>query len=90
VGFTGHCAYSYDCDRWKIGCGKCPYPKLHQVLKGWHPLGVEAENWAYSNSNLAVATQVNGWLSRLSKVCSTVSQFIISPTASILKPASRF
>jgi len=46
---------------------------------------VEAENWAYSNSNLAVATQVNGWLSRLSKVCSTVSQFIISPTASILK-----
>jgi len=22
----------------------------------------EAENWAYSNSNLAVATQVNGWL----------------------------
>jgi len=67
VGFTGHCAYSYDCDRWKIGCGKCPCPKLHQVLKGWQLL--EAENWAYSNSNLAVATQVNGWLSRLSKVC---------------------
>jgi hypothetical protein len=24
--FTGHCGYSYDCERWKIGCGKCPYP----------------------------------------------------------------
>ncbi len=22
--FTGHCGYSYDCDRWKIGCGNCP------------------------------------------------------------------
>jgi glycosyltransferase involved in cell wall biosynthesis len=30
--FTGHCAYSYDCKRWEIGCGKCPrlsdYPEL--------------------------------------------------------------
>ncbi len=22
--FTGHCCYSYDCDRWKAGCGSCP------------------------------------------------------------------
>jgi glycosyltransferase involved in cell wall biosynthesis len=22
---TGHVAYSYDCDRWKHGCGSCPY-----------------------------------------------------------------
>lgn len=21
---TGHCAYSFDCDRWKTGCGRCP------------------------------------------------------------------
>ena len=29
---TGHCAYSYDCERWKTGCGCCPilsdYPAL--------------------------------------------------------------
>ena len=24
--FTGHCAYSYDCNRWMTGCGRCPYP----------------------------------------------------------------
>ncbi len=23
--FTGHVAYSYDCERWKHGCGSCPY-----------------------------------------------------------------
>lgn len=21
---TGHCCYSYECDRWKTGCGSCP------------------------------------------------------------------
>jgi len=25
--FTGHCAYSYDCERWKTGCGDCPSPE---------------------------------------------------------------
>jgi glycosyltransferase involved in cell wall biosynthesis/2-polyprenyl-3-methyl-5-hydroxy-6-metoxy-1,4-benzoquinol methylase len=32
--FTGHCAYSYDCERWKTGCGSCPilaeYPSLRR------------------------------------------------------------
>lgn len=22
---TGHCAYTFDCDRWETGCGECPY-----------------------------------------------------------------
>ena len=22
---TGHCAYPFDCERWKHGCGRCPY-----------------------------------------------------------------
>ncbi len=30
--FTGHCAYSFDCDKWQTGCGNCPdldyYPKI--------------------------------------------------------------
>lgn len=24
---TGRCAYFLDCERWKTGCGKCPYPR---------------------------------------------------------------
>ena len=31
---TGHCAYSFDCERWKTGCGSCPilsdYPALRR------------------------------------------------------------
>ena len=30
--FTGHCAHSFECDRWTIGCGECPdlttYPAI--------------------------------------------------------------
>ncbi len=25
--FTGHCGYGYGCERWKTGCGECPYPE---------------------------------------------------------------
>jgi hypothetical protein len=29
---TGHCSYTYDCERWQSGCGRCPnlgeYPKI--------------------------------------------------------------
>ncbi len=31
--FTGHCAYSFDCDRWKTGCGKCPYLATYPAIK---------------------------------------------------------
>lgn len=24
---TGNCSHSYDCEKWKTGCGKCPEPK---------------------------------------------------------------
>lgn len=30
---TGHCIYCFDCDRWKIGCGKCPYLDTYISLK---------------------------------------------------------
>ena len=26
---TGRCAHSYDCDKWKTGCGHCPTPKTY-------------------------------------------------------------
>lgn len=32
-GLTGHCSYSFDCQRWRSGCGHCPhkstYPKVY-------------------------------------------------------------
>ena len=39
---TGHCAVSYDCEKWKTGCGNCPYPgsppaiKMDNTKLEWH------------------------------------------------------
>lgn len=30
---TGHCVYSFDCERWRIGCGECPYLDTHIAMK---------------------------------------------------------
>ncbi len=33
---TGHCLHPFDCDRWKIGCGKCPDLKTYFSLRRDH------------------------------------------------------
>lgn len=32
-GFTGHCSYSFDCQRWQSGCGHCPYPDTYPAIQ---------------------------------------------------------
>ena len=29
---SGHCAHSFDCDRWRIGCGNCPDLTLYPAI----------------------------------------------------------
>jgi len=39
---SGHCAHSFDCERWKIGCGQCPNLGIYPPIKkdateyNWH------------------------------------------------------
>ncbi|WP_036479489.1 glycosyltransferase family 4 protein [Myxosarcina sp. GI1] len=65
--FTGHCIYSYDCDRWKHGCGKCPYlnsyPSIRRDNTNWE---WKLKNWVYSRSNLVIVTP-SKWLSEQAK-----------------------
>lgn len=46
---SGHCAHSFDCERWKIGCGHCPdltiYPSIHR--------DATADNWQQKQKILA-------------------------------------
>ena len=64
---TGHCRHSQDCERWKIGCGKCPYLHLPPAIRrdGTH-LQWELKNWAYSRSNLTIVTK-SKWMAGLAK-----------------------
>ncbi len=55
--YTGHCAYSYDCERWKTGCGNCPYPDNHPTIKRDNThLEWNLKNWVYGRSNLVIVT----------------------------------
>jgi glycosyltransferase involved in cell wall biosynthesis len=63
--FTGHCAYSSECDHWKTGCGKCPdlssYPavKIDTTHLEW-----TLKKWVYSHANLTIVTP-SRWLANL-------------------------
>jgi glycosyltransferase involved in cell wall biosynthesis len=32
-GLTGHCAHSFECARWRTGCGRCPYPGIDPPIR---------------------------------------------------------
>lgn len=60
--FTGHCAYSYDCDRWKMGCGDCPYPETYpRIYRDGTHLEWRLKQRTYQKSNLAIVTP-SRWL----------------------------
>ena len=65
--FTGHCAYSKDCERWKTGCGKCPdlneYPavKTDRTRVEW-----SAKSKAIKESKLHIVTP-SRWLGQLAE-----------------------
>jgi glycosyltransferase involved in cell wall biosynthesis len=74
--FTGHCAYSYDCDRWKIGCGKCPYPDTYPAInRDSTRIEWKLKNWIYSKSNLTIIT-LSHWLTKQAQA-SMLSRFPI-------------
>lgn len=61
---TGHCAHSFDCDRWKSGCGDCPDLRIPPAIKR----DATCHNWGvkrgiFGASKLHVATP-SRWLLR--------------------------
>ena len=59
---TGHCAQSFDCMRWKTGCGQCPdltiYPDLRRDRTAYN---WQRKKAIYARSRLFVATP-SAWL----------------------------
>ena len=65
--FTGHCSYSFGCDRWQKGCGKCPDLNLHpSVRRDATHWDWKLKQWAYQRSNLAIVT-LSQWLTTLAR-----------------------
>lgn len=65
--FTGHCTYSYECDRWEIGCGDCPYPENYPAIQRDNTrFEWKLKNWVYHHSNLTIVTP-SRWLAEQAK-----------------------
>ena len=60
--FTGHCAITQDCNRWQIGCGKCPYLDASPTVRrdATH-VEWKLKEWVYNRSNLII-TAPSHWL----------------------------
>jgi glycosyltransferase involved in cell wall biosynthesis len=70
---SGHCAHSFDCERWKIGCGQCPDLSLYPAVER----DATAYNWRrkrkiFARSRLYVTTP-SEWL------MGKVQQSILAP-----------
>jgi len=65
--FTGHCANSYDCERWENGCGKCPYPDTYpSIRRDGTRFEWKLKSWVYSRSRFTIVIPSN-WLMQLTR-----------------------
>ena len=75
--YTGHCHYSYDCERWKSGCGECPYPDVYEPIKrDGTALEWKLKDWAYSHSDLTIVCP-SKWIAEQAKHSSLMNRFPI-------------
>src|SRR3989304_4340451 len=53
---TGHCAHSFDCERWRIGCGECPYLKTEPAIRiDTSAQLIQDKKFIYENSYVWIA-----------------------------------
>lgn len=64
---TGHCSFSFECDRWRHGCGSCPHPEVFPAIRRdataieWR---IKARTWAASS--LTVVSP-SAWLAAIAR-----------------------
>lgn len=60
--FTGHCAYSFGCERWQSGCGQCPDLETYPgVPRDATHLEHRLKRWAFRNANLHIVA-ISRWI----------------------------
>src|SRR5437764_13576866 len=73
--YTGHVAYSFDCERWRHGCGSCPYlseyPRLNRDTTS---LLWRMKRAVYARSRLAIIVP-SRWMLELARASPLLSRF---------------
>jgi len=78
----GHCAHSFDCERWKIGCGKCPDLTIPPAI----PRDATAYNWKrkqdiYGKSRLYITTPSRWLMDKVKQSLLTGVKYKVIPNA---------
>lgn len=59
---TGHCIYSYDCQKWLVGCGECPNLDSYMELRvDTTKESMKMKEYLYNKSNFVIVTP-SKWL----------------------------
>lgn len=72
---TGHCAYSFECERWRTGCGSCPLlsdpPELYRDTTAmlW-----KFKRWLYSRSALNIVAP-SKWIAAMAAESPLLGRF---------------
>jgi glycosyltransferase involved in cell wall biosynthesis len=75
--FTGHVAYSYDCERWRHGCGSCPYLTEYPALsRDTTAFLWRWKNEVYRRSKLTIVAP-SRWIERAASQSPLLSRFPI-------------
>lgn len=92
---SGHCAHSFDCERWKTGCGHCPDLTIDPAIRR----DATAYNWRrkrgiYKRSRLHIATPSRWLMEKVeqSMLADVAVQTRVIPNGvdlSIFRPADR-
>ena len=74
---TGHCTHSFDCERWKTGCGSCPILSDYPALR-WDTTALlwKIKNSVYSHSAIDIVAP-SQWIAGLSRQSPLLGRFPI-------------
>jgi glycosyltransferase involved in cell wall biosynthesis len=93
-GLTGHVAYSLDCERWRRGCGMCPYLDEYPRLRGdTTALLYRLKDRVYSGSRLTLVVP-SRWMADIVDASPLLGRFPVRyiPTGidtAVFKPGDR-
>lgn len=74
---TGHCGYSYECERWRTGCGACPHLDEHPALsRDTSALLWRLKARVYARTPLTIVTP-SRWLAGLARQSPLLRRFAI-------------
>lgn len=64
---TGHCSYSFGCERWRLGCGHCPHLDAHPAVKRDNTrVEWRLKRWLYSRCELTIVA-VSRWIESIAR-----------------------